>query len=46
VAVLDIDKNRLKNAPGFDKEDWPDLANQTWGAEVYEYYGFRPYWQS
>jgi sporulation protein YlmC with PRC-barrel domain len=46
VAVLDIDKNRLKNAPGFDKEDWPDLANQTWGAEVYEYYGFSPYWQS
>jgi len=46
VAVLDIDKDRMKNAPGFDKDDWPDLANQTWGAEVYEYYGYRPYWQT
>ncbi len=46
VAVLDIDKDRLKNAPGFDKDDWPDLANQTWGAEVYEYYGYRPYWRT
>jgi sporulation protein YlmC with PRC-barrel domain len=46
VAVLDMDKDRLKNAPGFDKDDWPDLANQTWGAEVYDYYGYRPYWQT
>jgi sporulation protein YlmC with PRC-barrel domain len=24
--VLDADKERLKNAPGFDKERWPDVA--------------------
>ena len=45
VAVLDIDKDRLKNAPGFDKDDWPDLANEKWGVEVYDYYRCKPYWQ-
>src|SRR5579864_2120168 len=24
LAVLRIDKDRLKNAPGFDKDNWPD----------------------
>jgi sporulation protein YlmC with PRC-barrel domain len=45
VAVLDIDKDRLKNAPGFDKDDWPDLASEKWGTEVYAYYQCKPYWQ-
>lgn len=28
--VLAIDKDRLKNAPGFDKNNWPDFADTTW----------------
>ncbi len=43
--VLNVDKDRLKNAPGFDKNNWPDFANQQWGAEVYRYYGQQPYWE-
>src|ERR1700747_3595691 len=27
-TVFDIDKDRLANAPGFDKDDWPDLTNE------------------
>jgi len=45
VAVLEIDKDRLKNAPGFDKDKWPDMADEAWGAGVHDYYGCRPYWQ-
>ena len=45
MAVIDIDKDRLKNAPGFDKDDWPDLANEKWGANVHDYYQCKPYWQ-
>jgi PRC-barrel domain len=45
VAVLDIDKDRLKNAPGFDKEKWPDMADEAWGAGVHDYYRCKPYWQ-
>jgi len=37
--ILDVDKERLKNAPGFDKDDWPDMADQTWGRQIHDYYG-------
>ena len=37
--VLDIAKERLADAPGFDKDDWPDMADQTWQGQVHSYYG-------
>lgn len=37
--VLNVDKERLKNAPGFDKNDWPDMAETTWSNRVNEFYG-------
>jgi hypothetical protein len=24
--ILDVDKSRLENAPGFDKSNWPDMT--------------------
>lgn len=42
--VLDVDKQTLEAAPGFDKDNWPDMADTTWGAEVYRYYSATPYW--
>lgn len=42
--ILDIDKQRLEAAPGFDKAHWPNMADHTWGAEVSTYYGAKPYW--
>lgn len=44
--VLDIDKDKLKNAQGFDKDKWPDLANREWGRQISEFYGVRPYWEN
>lgn len=43
--ILNVDKNSLENAPGFDKENWPDMADRTWGASIYSYYGSNPYWE-
>lgn len=37
--ILDIDKSRLENAPGFDKNDWPDMADELWAKQVHSYYG-------
>ena len=37
--VLNVDKERLDNAPGFDKDKWPDMADQTWADEIHSYYG-------
>lgn len=42
--ILDIDKERLKAAPGFDKDHWPSMADSRWANEVHDYYGQRKYW--
>lgn len=41
--VLDVTKDRLENAPGFDKDHWPDMADQSWQSSVHSYYGTRSY---
>jgi hypothetical protein len=43
--VLNIDKDRLLNAPSFESGTWPNMANREWDTEVHRYYGFRPYWE-
>jgi sporulation protein YlmC with PRC-barrel domain len=43
--TLDVNKDKLKNAPGFDKNHPPQASDRTWGAEVYKFYGYKPYWQ-
>jgi len=42
--ILDIDKQILERAPGFDKDHWPNMADHAWGAEISSYYGVKPYW--
>jgi hypothetical protein len=42
--ILDVPKERLKKAPGFDQDNWPDVSDRAWGAEIYRYYNYRPYW--
>jgi len=37
--VLNVDKERLRNAPGFDKAHWPSMADPKWAQEVHAYYG-------
>ncbi|MCA1769594.1 MAG: PRC-barrel domain-containing protein [Halomonas sp.] len=36
--LLDVDLERLKNAPGFDKDQWPNMADTTWNSTVESYY--------
>jgi sporulation protein YlmC with PRC-barrel domain len=40
--VLDVNKDQLQNAPGFDKNNWPDMADPAWEEGVHAYYGTRP----
>lgn len=44
--ILNVDREKLKNANGFDQNDWPDTANPEWGREVHDYYGVTPYWEN
>lgn len=45
VIVLDIDKQTLEKAPGFDKDNWPDTSDHAWLVDIYKYYGYPPYWR-
>jgi sporulation protein YlmC with PRC-barrel domain len=44
--TLNVEKDRLKKATGFDKERWPDLANEQFATNTYQQYNQKPYWQS
>ena len=45
--ILSIDKEALENAPGFDKDNWPDNAQYEagWLLDVYDHYQVPPYWR-
>jgi sporulation protein YlmC with PRC-barrel domain len=37
--ILDINKDRLENAPGFDQDRWPDMASTEFGSQIHGFYG-------
>jgi sporulation protein YlmC with PRC-barrel domain len=43
--ILNVDKDRLQNAPGFDKDNWPNMADTEWGQTIHSYYGQDDYWK-
>ena len=45
-VVLDVSKEVLKNAPGFDKDNWPETHDRRWVVDMYRYYGSEPYWDT
>jgi len=32
-------------AEGFDKDNWPQVANRDWGTRIHHAWGATPYWQ-
>jgi len=43
--VLDVPKERLKDAPGFDADHWPSMSDEKWNRDVFSYYERSPYWE-
>jgi sporulation protein YlmC with PRC-barrel domain len=41
--VLDVARESLDGAPGFNKNDWPDMADPIWQKNIHAYYGIKPY---
>lgn len=41
--VLNVEKDQLKQAPGFDRGKWPNMADQTWAEGIHSYYGTKPH---
>jgi sporulation protein YlmC with PRC-barrel domain len=38
---LNATKDQLKNAPGFDKDHWPTMADTKWASDVHTFYGVK-----
>lgn len=43
--ILDIPKDRLKDAPGFDTNHWPAFGDEKWNRDVHHHYELSPYWE-
>ncbi len=41
--LLNVEKARLETAPGFNKDDWPDMADPNWQNTITSYYGTKSY---
>lgn len=37
--ILNVSKEHLENAPGFDSDNWPDMADPVWADGIRTYYG-------
>jgi sporulation protein YlmC with PRC-barrel domain len=40
--VLNVDKDHLKKAPGFDPDAWPDMSDVGWARQIHSFYGTEP----
>jgi sporulation protein YlmC with PRC-barrel domain len=40
--VLNVDKERLKTAPGFNPDAWPDMGDISWSNQIHTFYGTDP----
>jgi sporulation protein YlmC with PRC-barrel domain len=45
VFILHVEKGVLENATGFDKDNWPNMADPAFGSALYRHYGLKPYWE-
>ena len=43
TVTLNISKDKLEDAPGFDKDNWPQHADYDFIDSVHVYYGYEPY---
>ena len=44
VYLLDMSREKILAAPGFDRGEFPQQASRGWETEVFRYYGLNPAW--
>jgi sporulation protein YlmC with PRC-barrel domain len=42
--VLNVMASEVENAPGFDKDHWPAMADPQWASGIHDYYRTTRYW--
>ncbi|MDB6112301.1 MAG: photosystem reaction center subunit [Pedosphaera sp.] len=46
TLVTGVDSSKLQGAPHFTNDNWPNVADPAFAAQVYQYYGKQPYFQT
>jgi sporulation protein YlmC with PRC-barrel domain len=41
--TLNVSKERLEDAPGFEKDSWPNMSDKAWADGIHTYYGTSSY---
>ncbi|MDQ2917010.1 MAG: PRC-barrel domain-containing protein, partial [Pseudomonadota bacterium] len=41
---MNVAKEHFDQAPGFDKDHWPTMADRRWAEDVHSFHNARPYW--
>jgi sporulation protein YlmC with PRC-barrel domain len=41
--ILNVTREMLETAEGFDKDQWPDMADPAFMARTYSHYGIKPW---
>jgi hypothetical protein len=44
--LVDVDKQMLLDAPGFERGQWPDMGDARWGDGIRSHFSQKPYWNS
>jgi sporulation protein YlmC with PRC-barrel domain len=44
--TLNVGKEKLKSAPGFNKDQWPSMADPSWATDVATFYGVSRVYES
>ncbi len=42
--ILNVPKEKLERAEGFDKDHWPRHPDESFLYNTYSYYGYQPWW--
>ena len=42
--ILSIDVDKMKDAPSFHPDTWPNMNEKDWGEMVHKHYDITPYW--
>jgi sporulation protein YlmC with PRC-barrel domain len=42
--ILNVTGAEVKNAPGFDKDHWPAMADPQWATDLHDFYRTPRYW--
>lgn len=41
--ILNVTREMLETAEGFDKDNWPDMADPAFNTRIYTHYGIKPW---